>query len=57
MARVRFIEDFDYKPKSQITIGYKADTEMTVRRECADAAIAAGKAVEVEAAEKDAAAE
>lgn len=57
MARVRFTHDFDYKPKSQVTIGYKADTEMTVRRECADAAIAAGKAVEVDAVEKDAAAE
>ncbi|MBP2459589.1 MULTISPECIES: hypothetical protein [unclassified Rhizobium] len=54
MARVRFTKDFDYKPKSQVTIGYKADTEMTVRRECADAAIAAGKAVEVDGEGRDA---
>jgi hypothetical protein len=53
MARVRFTEDFDYKPKSQVTIAYKAGTEKTVRRECADAAIAAGKAVEAEADEKE----
>jgi hypothetical protein len=57
MARVRFTDDFDYKPKSQITIGSKADTEMTVRRECADAAIAAGKAVEADVVEKDSATE
>lgn len=49
MARVKFTEDFDYKPKSQVTIGYTAGMEMTVRRECAEAAIAAGKGVEVDA--------
>jgi hypothetical protein len=53
MARVRFTEDFDYKPKTQVTIGYRAGMDMTVRRECADAAIAAGKAVEVEADKKE----
>jgi hypothetical protein len=45
MARVRFTKDFDYKPTSQSTIGYKAGWEGTVRRECAEAAVAAGKAV------------
>lgn len=55
MARVRFTKDFDYKPKSQVTIGYKAGTEMTVRRECADAAIAAGKAVEIDGEGREAA--
>jgi hypothetical protein len=53
MARVKFTEDFDYKPKSQATIAYLAGMEMTVRRECADAAIAAGKAVEVDADAKN----
>jgi hypothetical protein len=45
--RVRFIEDFDYKPTSQSTIAYKAGMEETVRRECGEQAIAAGKAKEV----------
>jgi hypothetical protein len=45
MARVRFIKDFDYKPTSQATIGYKAGWEGTVKRECAEAAVTAGKAV------------
>lgn len=47
MARVRFTADFDYKPTSQITIGYLAGMEKTVRRECADQAVAAGKAEEI----------
>lgn len=47
MARVRFTADFDYKPTSQITIGYLEGMEKTVRRECADQAIAAGKAEEI----------
>lgn len=44
MTRVRFTQDFDYKPTSQTTIGYKAGMEQTVKRECAEQAIAAGKA-------------
>ncbi|UXS00830.1 hypothetical protein [Agrobacterium tumefaciens] len=44
MARVKFTADFDYKPVPQTTIGYKAGYEGTVRRECAMAAVAAGKA-------------
>lgn len=47
MARVRFTADFDYKPTAQCTIGYLAGMEETVRRECAEQAIAAGKAVRV----------
>lgn len=47
MARVRFTRDFDYRPTPRSLIGYIAGTEMTVRRECAVQAIAAGKAVEV----------
>lgn len=52
MARVRFTHEFDYKPTSQSTIGYKAGMELTVKRECADQAVAAGKAVEVRSAGK-----
>lgn len=45
--RVRFTKDFDYKPTSQSTIAYRAGMEETVKRECGDQAIAAGKAEEV----------
>lgn len=48
MARIRFIHDFDYHPTEQSTIGYLAGMEETVRRECADQAIAAGVAIEIE---------
>lgn len=44
MARVRFKQDYDYKPTPQSTIAYKAGWEGTVRRECAEEAVAAGKA-------------
>ena len=47
MARVRFTDDFDYKPTSQTTVGYRKGMVLTVKRECADQAVAAGKAVEV----------
>lgn len=47
MARVRFSQDFDYRPTGGKTIEYKAGMELTVRRECADEAISRGKAVEV----------
>lgn len=43
--RVRFTANFDYKPTSQSTIGYLAGMEKTVKRECGEQAIAAGKAV------------
>ena len=44
MARVKFTEDFDYKPTRQSTVAYKAGMELTVKQECADLAVAAGKA-------------
>jgi hypothetical protein len=47
MTRVRFTADFDYKPTRQTTIGYKAGMEETVKRQCAEQAIAAGKAEEL----------
>lgn len=51
MARVRFSEDYRYRPsqRSQICIKYRAEREYTVKRECADAAIAAGVAEELPA--------
>ncbi|KSV72940.1 hypothetical protein N182_28865 [Sinorhizobium sp. GL2] len=51
--RVRFIQDFDYKPTPQSTVGYKAGMEETVKRECGEQAIAAGKAVRVSARQKE----
>lgn len=53
MARVRFTHDFDYHPTEQSTIGYLAGMEETVKRECADQAIAAGKAVELDGKGKE----
>lgn len=47
--RVRFTHDFDYKPTSQTTVVYRAGMIKKVKRECAERAIAAGKAVEVDA--------
>lgn len=46
MARVRFIADFDYKPLPSMTIAYRAGMVCVVKRECADQAIAAGKAID-----------
>lgn len=47
MPRVLFLEDFDYKPKPQVTIAYRKGTEKLVKADCAAKAIAAGKAEEV----------
>lgn len=44
MARVRFTHDFDYRPTPQVTIAYKEAWAGTVKRECAEQAVAAGKA-------------
>ena len=48
MALVLFTADFDYKPTRACTIAYKAGMTMTVKRDCANQAISAGKAVEVQ---------
>lgn len=50
MARVRFFKDFDYRPTGNSLTAYIAGMEETVKRECADQAIAEGKAVELPAA-------
>ncbi|MBD9571750.1 hypothetical protein [Ensifer sp. ENS08] len=52
--RVRFTGDFDYRPTPQVTVAYLAGMEMTVKRECAEQAIAAGKAVKVAANRREA---
>ncbi len=50
MARVRFTDDFDYRPTDNLIVAYKASpTELTVRRECAVLAVAAGAAVDLDA--------
>lgn len=41
---VRFTDNFDWKPKSTVTVAYRKGNELNVTRECADKAIALGKA-------------
>lgn len=53
MARVRFTADFDYRPTKVSTIAYKKGMVETVRRECADQAVAEGKAVELKPLRRD----
>ena len=53
MTKVRFIEDFDYKPTPSVTVAYQAGMIETVKRDCADLAIAAKKAVRVSGAEAE----
>lgn len=45
MVRVKFLEDFDYKPTAQLTVAYLAGWSGTVKRDCAAKAVAADKAV------------
>ncbi len=47
MAQVTFTEKFDYRPLPGVVIAYKAGWSGTVKRECADQAVAAGKASEI----------
>jgi hypothetical protein len=49
MARVRFVEPFNYVPSRarHTAIVYQAGRERTVKRECAIAAVAARAAVEI----------
>lgn len=57
MPWVRFTANFDFKPKPQVTQAYLAGDERNVTTPCAKAAIAAGKAVEIERKPKDTAGE
>jgi hypothetical protein len=47
--KVRFIANFDYTPslERRVTIAYRAGWRGTVKRECAERAIAEGAAVPV----------
>ncbi len=45
--RVRFTQDYDYKPVPQVTVAYLAGMVKTVKRECGRRAIEAGKALEI----------
>ncbi|OLP44151.1 hypothetical protein [Rhizobium oryziradicis] len=45
--KVRFTEDYDYKPTRACTIAYKAGMVETVKRACGEAAVEQGKAVEI----------
>lgn len=49
--RVRFTEPYDYTPSAarRVTYAYAAGAEETVKRECGEAAVKAGKAVEIDA--------
>lgn len=55
MARVRFTQNFDYRPTRRRIVCYRAGGEYTVRRACADQAVALGKAVEIAAPPRPAA--
>jgi hypothetical protein len=48
---VRFLSDFDFKPKPAVTIAYPAGLVVNVTRTCAAKALAAGKAEKTEAPE------
>lgn len=55
MARVRFTSDFDFSPSAfggRVTQAFLAGTETTVTSECAEAALAAGKAVKAKTPRK-----
>lgn len=47
--RVRFTEPYDYTPSAdrRVTYAYAAGAEETVKRECGEAAVKAGKAIEI----------
>lgn len=42
--RIRFTADFDYSPTATTTVAYKSGMVQFVRLECAEQAVAAGKA-------------
>lgn len=57
--RVKFLRPYLYTPTGErrVTIRYRADAIYTVKRECGEAAIAAGAAVKAPAARRPAAPE
>lgn len=56
MAWMKFTKDFDFSPadlNGHVTVAYKADTTVNVTRECADQALALGRAEETSAPAKE----
>lgn len=51
---VRFTSDFDFKPKRNVTMSYKIGNTVNVVKDCAEAAIKAGAAVEMKKTSKTA---
>ena len=50
---IRFTAPFDYKPKRNVTQSFKEGDTFNATRECAEAAIKAGAAVELKKTNKD----
>jgi hypothetical protein len=48
VARVKFSEDHDYRPSPRVVIAYKAGNVYSVKRDCADEAVALGRGVEID---------
>lgn len=54
MARAHFTDDFDYAVVGKsTTIAYRGGKDYTVKRDCLEKAIAAGKAVEIAPPSRD----
>jgi hypothetical protein len=53
MPWVEFTDDFDWKPKPQITIAYRAGFKGNVTTPCAQAAVAKGVATKSKTPRKD----
>ena len=52
MAWVRFLADFDFKPRPQVTIAYRRGQAANVTTPCAAQATATGKAVRIKKVSK-----
>jgi len=50
---VRFLADYDHKPRNNVILSYLAEQEYNVTHICGQAAIAAGKAVEIPTPNRD----
>lgn len=51
---IRFVAPFEWKPKRSVTLAYKTGDTANVVRDCAEAAIKAGAAVELRKTSKTA---
>jgi len=50
---VRFLSDYDHKPRDNVILSYAAGGEYSVTHTCGQNAIAAGKAVEIPAPNRE----